>query len=97
MTPAPYFSAIRGAFSSDRFAGEQNADALRNNESLRQRVWDLVASTHLDDSEVLLAGQATVEDMLEAIDLGGRGMSGPEGRIWMLDPIDGTAKFLCGE
>jgi 3'(2'), 5'-bisphosphate nucleotidase len=90
-------SAIRGAFPSDRFVGEENADALRDNASLRQRVWDLVASTRLDDSEVLLASPASMEDMLEAIDLGGRGAGGPEGRIWMLDPIDGTATFLRGE
>jgi 3'(2'), 5'-bisphosphate nucleotidase len=38
-----------------------------------------------------------VEDMLEVIDLGGRVTGGPEGRIWMLDPIDGTATFLRGE
>lgn len=90
-------SAIRGAFPSDRFVGEENADALRDDPSLRERVWDLVASTHLDDGEMLLASPASVEDMLEAIDLGGRGTGGPEGRIWMLDPIDGTAAFLRGE
>jgi len=90
-------SAIHGAFPSDLFVGEENADALRDNVSLRQQVWDLVASTHLNDSEVLLASPASVEAMLEAIDLGGRGTGGPEGRIWMLDPIDGTAAFLRGE
>ncbi|KAE9363862.1 carbohydrate phosphatase [Stipitochalara longipes BDJ] len=90
-------SAIRGAFPSDRFVGEENADALRDNASLRQRVWDLVASTHLDDSKLRLDSPASVEDMLEIIDLGGRGTGGPEGRIWMLDPIDGTATFLRGE
>lgn len=90
-------SAIRGAFPLDRFVGEENADALRNNAQLRQRVWDLVASTRLDDSEAPLASPASMEDMLEAIDLGGRGTGGPKGRIWMLDPIDGTAAFLRGE
>ena len=90
-------SAIRGAFPSDQFVGEENADALRDDEALRQRVWDLVAEAHLQDSEVLLTSPASVEDMLEAIDLGGRGTGGPEGRIWMLDPIDGTAAFLRGE
>ncbi|KAH7308295.1 hypothetical protein BKA65DRAFT_415115 [Rhexocercosporidium sp. MPI-PUGE-AT-0058] len=90
-------SAIRGAFPSDRFVGEENADALRDNAPLRHRVWDLIASTHLEDSEVPLVSPSSVEDMLEVIDLGGRGTGGREGRIWMLDPIDGTATFLRGE
>jgi 3'(2'), 5'-bisphosphate nucleotidase len=38
-----------------------------------------------------------MEELFEAIDLGGSGKGGHEGRIWMLDPIDGTAKFLRGE
>ncbi len=90
---------IRGAFPADRFVGEESADALRDSAPLRQRVWDLVATTHLGDGEgeALLAGPPSVEDMLEAVDLGGRGTGGSEGRIWMLDPIDGTAAFLRGE
>ena len=91
-------SAIRSAFPSDRFVGEENADGLRDNASLRERVWALVTSTHLDDdSEALLAAPKSVEEMLEVIDLGGRGTGGSEGRVWMLDPIDGTAAFLRGE
>jgi len=89
--------AVRGAFPSDRFVGEENADALRENEGLKQQVWDLVASSHSDDSDLQLASPASVEEMLDAIDLGGRGKGGPKGRIWMLDPIDGTATFLRGE
>lgn len=35
-------------------------------------------------------------DMLRYIDLGGEGMGGPESRVWMLDPLDGTATFMTG-
>lgn len=90
-------SAVRDAFPADRFVGEESADALRDNATLRQQVWDLVASTRLDNSEIPLASPASVEEMLEVIDLGGRGKGGPVGRVWMLDPIDGTATFLRGE
>jgi 3'(2'), 5'-bisphosphate nucleotidase len=92
-------SAIRAAFPADKFVGEENGDVLRENDELRQRVWDIVSSTHLDDeeSESLIASPSSIEDMLDAIDLGGGGQGGPEGRIWMLDPIDGTAAFLRNE
>jgi 3'(2'), 5'-bisphosphate nucleotidase len=91
-------SAIHNAFPSDKFVGEEDADALRKDSSLRQSVWELVSSTHLDDkeSEAMLASPLSIEDMLEVIDLGGRGVGGREGRVWMLDPVDGTASFLRG-
>jgi 3'(2'), 5'-bisphosphate nucleotidase len=90
-------SALHNAFPADSFVGEENADALRDNASLKQRVWDLVASSHMGDSELPLASPTSEEEMMEAIDLGGQGKGGPKGRIWMLDPIDGTATFLRGE
>jgi 3'(2'), 5'-bisphosphate nucleotidase len=90
-------SAIHHAFPADDFVGEESANALRDSAPLRQRVWDLVAATRLDDeSEALLARPSSVDDMLEMIDLGGRGTGGA-GRVWMLDPVDGTATFLRGE
>ncbi|KAG5971549.1 hypothetical protein E4U58_007452 [Claviceps cyperi] len=39
----------------------------------------------------------SVQEMLELIDLGGRGEGGPHGRFWAMDPVDGTASFLRGE
>lgn len=92
-------SAIHHAFPYDRFVGEEDADALRGNASLRERVWELVRSTHLDDeeSEAMLASPSSAEEMFEMIDLGGRGVGGRKGRVWMLDPVDGTATFLRGE
>ena len=34
--------------------------------------------------------------MLRYIDLGGEGKGGLESRVWMLDPLDGTAAFMSG-
>ena len=90
-------SAVRDAFPSDRFVGEENANRLRENPQLRQQVWDLVASTHMKDSDILLASPTSMDDMVDLIDLGGLGTGGFEGRVWLLDPIDGTAAFLRGE
>jgi 3'(2'), 5'-bisphosphate nucleotidase len=92
-------SAIHQAFPSDDFVGEEDAGALRQDEQLQQSVWELVSSTHLDDaeSESMLASPASVQEMLDVIDLGGLGTGGRQGRVWMLDPVDGTATFLRGE
>ena len=92
-------SAIHATFPSDSFVGEECADVLRSNASLCSKVWDLVRSTHLEDRECeqLLASPKDVEEMFTIIDLGGKGIGGRLGRVWMLDPIDGTATFLRGE
>jgi 3'(2'), 5'-bisphosphate nucleotidase len=92
-------SAIHHAFPEDKLIGEEDADALRTDKNLQQRVWELVSSTHLDDaeSESMLASPTSVEEMLEFIDLGGRGTGGRKGRVWMMDPIDGTKTFLHGQ
>jgi 3'(2'), 5'-bisphosphate nucleotidase len=91
-------SAIHKAFPTDQFVGEENADALRNNIPLQQRVWELVSTTHLDDedSEAKLASPSSMEELFKIIDLG-LGQGGRVGRIWVLDPVDGTATFLRGE
>jgi 3'(2'), 5'-bisphosphate nucleotidase len=91
-------SAIHHNFPEDKFVGEETADALRENIKLQQTVWDLVSATHLDDeeSEATLATPASAQEMLDIIDLG-CGSGGREGRVWMLDPVDGTATFIRGE
>ncbi|KAH8820256.1 hypothetical protein F5884DRAFT_763346 [Xylogone sp. PMI_703] len=96
---AAIISALHKAFPSDGFVGEESADALRENPELQKLVWDLVSTTHLDDeeSENLLTSPSSIEEVFEAIDLGGRGAGGSRGRVWMMDPIDGTATFIRGE
>lgn len=92
-------SALHQTFPNDRFLGEESADALRKDDALRKQVWELVSTTHLDDaeSEALLATPQSEEEMLQCIDFGGKGTGGPSGRIWVMDPIDGTATFLEGK
>ena len=91
-------SAIRKNFPDDEIVGEEDADDLRQNEPLRSQIWELVQKAKLDDdaAEAVLGGPLKgVEDMLDAIDAG-KSAGGAKGRIWALDPIDGTKGFLRG-
>lgn len=92
-------AAVRASFPDDGFLGEEAADALRRDPDLCARVWQLVSSTAVTDPKTgePLATPASVDEMLELIDLGGRNPGGDTGRIWMMDPIDGTATFLKGQ
>lgn len=88
-------AAIHHNFPEDSFIGEETATALRENDQLRQRVWALVSTTHLQDKEAdkQLGSIASAEEMMDTIDLGNH-PGGRRGRIWILDPIDGTATFM---
>ncbi|KAF2020891.1 3(2),5-bisphosphate nucleotidase HAL2 [Aaosphaeria arxii CBS 175.79] len=91
-------ASIKHAFPGDEVVGEEDADDLRKNEQERQLVWDLVQAAKLDDStaEDKIGGPIkSVDAMLEALD-SGRSNGGDKGRIWALDPIDGTKGFLRG-
>lgn len=92
-------SAIHSAFPSDSFVGEESSSALRADAVLCERVWELVSETTLDDrgDDSLLMRPESKEEMMKIIDLGGKGQGGNQGRIWMLDPVDGTATFMKGE
>jgi 3'(2'), 5'-bisphosphate nucleotidase len=90
--------AIKKVFPDDAVVGEEEASTLREDAKLRDQIWELVQSTRLDDekAEELIGGPVkSVEDMLEAIDAG-NSAGGNKGRIWALDPIDGTKGFLRG-
>jgi 3'(2'), 5'-bisphosphate nucleotidase len=91
-------ASIKHAFPEDEIVGEEDADDLRKNDSLRDLVWDLVQAAKLDDSsaEEKIGGPIkSADDMLTAIDAG-NSEGGRQGRIWALDPIDGTKGFLRG-
>ncbi|OKL62545.1 hypothetical protein UA08_02738 [Talaromyces atroroseus] len=95
-------SAIHHAFPDDEFVGEESAAALREDPALLQRVWGLVSSAASQSSSeewkgIELATPLTQEEMLHLIDLGGKGKGGSKGRIWVLDPVDGTATFIRGQ
>lgn len=90
--------ALRQNFPEDEIIAEEEASSIRENEDLANRIWALVKETRLDDSEAEqeLGGPLSNMDlMLAAID-GGRSSGGPKGRIWTVDPIDGTKGFLRG-
>ncbi|KAI4248270.1 MAG: hypothetical protein LQ352_005959, partial [Teloschistes flavicans] len=91
-------SALRHNFPHDEIVGEEEAKPLRENPALAQKILTLVQEAKLADAESEKALGGTIEDlnaMLAAIDAG-NSPGGPTGRIWALDPIDGTKGFLRG-
>ncbi|CAL3962537.1 unnamed protein product [Diplocarpon coronariae] len=90
--------AIKKNFPNDQVVGEEEASTLRDNQKLRDQVWALVDGAKLHDSEAerILGGPIeSIDAMLGAIDAG-NSAGGNKGRIWALDPIDGTKGFLRG-
>jgi 3'(2'), 5'-bisphosphate nucleotidase len=90
-------SALKHVFPADDIIAEEDADDLQTNEGLRDAIWGYVKETSLESAEdEKLGGKVkSVEDMIKAID-GGRAAGGRKGRVWTLDPIDGTKGFLRG-
>jgi 3'(2'), 5'-bisphosphate nucleotidase len=91
-------ASIKSAFPDDEVVGEEDADDLRANPDLKTLVWELVQAAKLSDAqaEAKIGGPIkSPEDMLAALD-GGASQGGNKGRIWALDPIDGTKGFLRG-
>jgi 3'(2'), 5'-bisphosphate nucleotidase len=90
--------AIKENFPADEIVGEEEADSLRGNITLQEEIWKLVQCAKLEDPEaesVLGSPIKSKEAMLDAIDAG-NSAGGCKGRIWALDPIDGTKGFLRG-
>ncbi|KAL2044723.1 hypothetical protein N7G274_002497 [Stereocaulon virgatum] len=90
--------AIRRNFPTDEIVGEEEASSLREDKSLADQIWGFVSSTSLNDpaSEEQIGGPIRSQrEMLQAIDEG-QSPGGSRGRIWALDPIDGTKGFLRG-
>ncbi|KAF1349792.1 3',5'-bisphosphate nucleotidase-like protein [Delphinella strobiligena] len=91
-------AAIAANFPNDEIVGEEEAKDLRENAELKKTVWELVQKAKLDDAsgEKELGGAIESDDqMLEVLDKGASN-GGDKGRIWALDPIDGTKGFLRG-
>lgn len=93
-------AAIRSSFPDDEIVGEEDADALRaeDGKSLKDKVWSYVQNLKSDDGSQgeEIGGPITSADkMLDFLDEG-RSKGGNKGRIWALDPIDGTKGFLRG-
>jgi 3'(2'), 5'-bisphosphate nucleotidase len=91
-------AALKHRFPADEIVAEEEASELRVNSKLRNEVWQYVSQTRLDDegTEQELGGPiASAEEMMDAIDRG-KSPGGAKGRIWTIDPIDGTKGFLRG-
>ena len=91
-------SALQHNFPDDEIVAEEEAKDLRENIKLKQTVWDLVKKAELSDeyAEAELGGAiASADSMLDIIDKGDS-KGGSKGRIWAIDPIDGTKGFLRG-
>ena len=91
-------AALRHHFPDDAIVAEEEAAELKDNAELKKTIWDLVNTTKLDDetAEADIGGPIKdVDTMLELIDRG-NSSGGASGRIWAIDPIDGTKGFLRG-
>jgi 3'(2'), 5'-bisphosphate nucleotidase len=90
--------ALHIHFPDDSFVGEESANVLRADPMLLEAIWSLVSTTRHEDPEAdaVLGSVPSRQEMLRVIDLGGTGAGGRNGRIWMLDPIDGTKEFVKG-
>ena len=91
-------AALKANFPDDEIVAEEEAEGLRGDTNLRKTIWDLVRDTKLSDdaSESALGGAIKSDDeMLTMIDYG-NSKGGRQGRIWAIDPIDGTKGFLRG-
>jgi len=91
-------AALQHAFPTDAIIAEEEASSLRDNATLRDAVWHYVRDATLADehSERAIGGPLKdAQAMMDAIDKGGS-PGGATGRIWAIDPIDGTMGFLRG-
>ncbi|RKU49299.1 hypothetical protein DL546_009796 [Coniochaeta pulveracea] len=92
-------AALKKNFPDDEIVAEEEAAKLREDDSLAEHVWNLVKGTRLDDEkaekEVLGGSVQSKDEMLDLIDKGDS-KGGRSGRIWAIDPIDGTKGFLRG-
>ncbi|QDS72899.1 hypothetical protein FKW77_007742 [Venturia effusa] len=97
--------ALHHAFPEDTFLGEETAKMLRADDVLAEKVWELVRTTHLDIDakdqveDEILATPKSKEEMMDLIDMGmGEGFkTRKKGRVWVMDPIDGTLTFMRGQ
>ena len=91
-------AALAQHFPDDQIVAEEEAKDLRENADLKATVWDLVQQAHLSDAaaEKELGGSIdSTDQLLDVLDKGASN-GGNSGRIWALDPIDGTKGFLRG-
>lgn len=89
-------STLRANFPSDEIVAEEDGKNLKEDSILRSQTWELVRTTQLPDVFLEKLAGATVNDEGEMMALieSGDSNGGAKGRIWVIDPIDGTRGFL---
>ncbi|PWW80774.1 3(2),5-bisphosphate nucleotidase HAL2 [Tuber magnatum] len=90
-------SSIAHVFPEDSIVGEEDSSDLRADKAKLDLVWGLVKDT-LEATKDLTNELGDIKDeegMLATIDKG-KHQGGSVGRIWALDPVDGTKGFLRG-
>ncbi|KAF3909515.1 Inositol-1-monophosphatase [Arthrobotrys entomopaga] len=94
------FAALHASFPDDNIIGEEDSSDLRSNPELTSLVFSAIQDA-LSSNEQGAAPSAELgsisneKEMLEYIDKGDCKDSAT-GRVWALDPIDGTKGFLRG-
>lgn len=89
--------AIHREFPNDEFVAEESSEMLRANPALLDRVFGLVRSVATkEDNPFGLQVPETKEQLMDVIDLGYKDDAPNTGRLWILDPVDGTATFMTG-
>ncbi|KAK6536554.1 hypothetical protein TWF281_000780 [Arthrobotrys megalospora] len=96
------FASLYKSFPDDNIIGEEDSAGLRSNKELSELVFKVVTeaiysnTTGQSSSSSSELGDINNEaEMLDFIDKGSCTDSG-KGRVWVLDPIDGTKGFLRG-
>lgn len=79
--------ALSNAFPRDKFIAEEDAEALRTDDRIRDAV--------LQALNAACGGGWTPSRLFETVDKGG--FEGTADRVWVLDPVDGTKGFMRGE
>jgi 3'(2'), 5'-bisphosphate nucleotidase len=101
-------ASVQAAFPGDNLIGEETADMLRQDHSLREKVWELLngLDSTQEAEERLWRIPRDADHMCDLIDYCGNGVppsSAEEGeasqrkRTWVFDPIDGTQAFIHGQ
>lgn len=94
--------AIKLNFPNDEIVGEEDSETLQHDtpeaHSLSEKILQLVQQVQKDTSEISpkIGELSDLPSIYESIDLG-VSEGGDKGRIWALDPIDGTKGFLRGD
>lgn len=91
-------NSIKKAFPNDEVVGEEDSAMLKKDPKLAEKVLEEIKWVQEQDkaNNGSLSLLNSVDEVCDAID-GGSSEGGRQGRIWALDPIDGTKGFLRGD